>query len=167
MCVLAFAWRAHPRWQLVVAGNRDELHTRPTAPLARWTDPDHLLAGRDLLSGGTWLGVSGQGRFAVVTNLRGHGAPRADAESRGRLLRDYLAGDGERAAAAVPTELVTDVALVGTEDDVRAQLPAWRTTAVTTVLAQTDPRALPRIAALWGDPGHDGDGGGRRDAAPA
>ncbi|MBO3087646.1 LLM class F420-dependent oxidoreductase [Cellulomonas dongxiuzhuiae] len=67
----------------------------------------------------------------------------------------YLAGDRIRAAAAVPTELVRDIALVGTEQDVRAQLPAWRSTAVTTVLAQTDPRALPRIAALWGEAGHD------------
>jgi F420-dependent oxidoreductase-like protein len=88
-------------------------------------------------------------------------------EACDEIQAHYLAGDRERAAAAVPTELVTDVALVGTEDDVRAQLPAWHATAVTTVLAQTDPRALPRIAALWGDPGHDGDAGGRRDAAPA
>src|SRR5690606_14493504 len=75
MCVLAFAWQAHPRWPLVVAGNRDELHDRPTAPLARWEEADHLIAGRDLQSDGTWLGVSERGRFAVVTNLRGFGAP--------------------------------------------------------------------------------------------
>src|SRR5690606_36381371 len=66
MCVLAFAWHAHPRWRLVLAGNRDELHARPAAPLARWPDPDSaLLAGRDLRSGGTWLGVSERGRLAV------------------------------------------------------------------------------------------------------
>src|SRR3546814_7142869 len=64
MCVLAFAWRAHPHWPLIAAGNRDELHARPAQPLARWDRPDHLLAGRDLQSGGTWLGVSEQGRFA-------------------------------------------------------------------------------------------------------
>src|SRR4249919_1335275 len=90
MCVLAFAWHAHPRWPLVVAGNRDELHARPTIPLARWDRPSHLLAGRDLQSGGTWLGVSEQGRFAVVTNLRGYGVPQPDCASRGALVADAL-----------------------------------------------------------------------------
>jgi uncharacterized protein with NRDE domain len=97
MCVLAFAWRSHPRWQLIVAGNRDELHDRPAAALARWSAPDHLIAGRDLLSGGTWLGVSEQGRFAVVTNLRGYGAPQSDRASRGALVADLLAGEGRYA----------------------------------------------------------------------
>ena len=94
MCVLAFAWRAHPDWPLVLAGNRDELHARPAAPLGRWTDAPQVLGGRDLESGGTWLGVSEQGRLAVVTNLRGHGPPQPDAPSRGLLARDFLAGDG-------------------------------------------------------------------------
>jgi uncharacterized protein with NRDE domain len=97
MCVLAFAWNAHPRWRLVMAGNRDELHARPTAPLARWETPDHLIAGRDLLAGGTWLGVSEQGRFAVVTNLRGYGMPQSDRASRGALVTDLLAGTGRYA----------------------------------------------------------------------
>ena len=97
MCVLAFAWRAHPRWQLVVAGNRDELHARPAAPLARWSAPAHVLAGRDLQSGGTWLGVSEQGRFAVVTNLRGHGGLEPDRVSRGALIAAFLAGQGPHA----------------------------------------------------------------------
>lgn len=88
------AWRAHPRWRLIVAGNRDELHGRPAQALDRWPEMDHVLAGRDLLSGGTWLGVSEQGRFTVVTNLRGFGAPRPDAPSRGLLLKDMLAGGG-------------------------------------------------------------------------
>jgi uncharacterized protein with NRDE domain len=97
MCVLALAWDAHPRWRLVVAGNRDELHARPAAPLRRWDQPDDLLAGRDLQSGGTWMGVSEQGRFAVVTNLRGFGPPAAGRRSRGVLLRDLLAGQGRYA----------------------------------------------------------------------
>ena len=97
MCVLAFAWRAHPRWLLVAAGNRDELHARPTRALARWDHPDHLLAGRDLQSGGTWLGVSEQGRFAVVTNLRGYGEPEPGRASRGALVTDLLAGSGRYA----------------------------------------------------------------------
>ena len=97
MCVLSLAWRAHPRWRLVVAGNRDELHTRPSAPLERWRDPQHVLAGRDLVAGGAWLGVSEQGRFAVVTNLRGFGESKPAPVSRGALVASLLAGEGGRA----------------------------------------------------------------------
>nr|WP_314472276.1 NRDE family protein [uncultured Sphingomonas sp.] len=89
MCVVALAHRAHPDWRLVVAANRDEFHARPSAPLDRWTDADDVLAGRDLLSGGSWIGVSEAGRFAVVTNVAGH--PRGGgAPSRGALVADYL-----------------------------------------------------------------------------
>lgn len=91
MCVLAFAWACHPRWLLVAAGNRDEYHARDAAPLAEWDDLPGVLAGRDLRSGGTWMGVSRQGRFGVVTNVRGEAgvvAPR----SRGDLVTDALTG---------------------------------------------------------------------------
>lgn len=92
MCVLALAWRAHPRWALVAAANRDELHARPAAPLARWAERPGIIAGRDLRSGGTWLGVSEEGRFAAVTNLRGLGPPDPERASRGALVSDLLSG---------------------------------------------------------------------------
>lgn len=89
MCVVALALAASPRWHLVVAGNRDEFHSRPSAPLMRWDDAPHVLGGRDLVSGGGWIGVSEQGRFAVVTNVAGY--PRGEAApSRGALVADYL-----------------------------------------------------------------------------
>jgi uncharacterized protein with NRDE domain len=91
MCVVALAWKAHPRWQLVMAGNRDEFHGRPSAAIARWDDPRHLIGGKDLQSGGMWLGISEQGRFAVVTNLAGSRLPDPSKDSRGALVRDYLA----------------------------------------------------------------------------
>jgi uncharacterized protein with NRDE domain len=100
MCVLALAFDDHPRWRLVLAGNRDELHARPAAPLHRWDGPGRVLAGQDLQSGGTWLGVSEDGRLAVVTNLRGFGPPAGGRPSRGLLLRDLLAGQGAYAAPA-------------------------------------------------------------------
>jgi uncharacterized protein with NRDE domain len=53
-----------------------------------------VLAGQDLSGGGTWLGVSEEGRLAVVTNLRGYGSPETGRPSRGLLLRDLLAGEG-------------------------------------------------------------------------
>ncbi len=95
MCIVSLAWKAHPRWKFVALGNRDELHARPADSLVRWRNPGHLLAGRDVKAGGTWLGVSEQGRFAVVTNLAGHGNPNPESASRGSLLRDFLSGDGE------------------------------------------------------------------------
>lgn len=104
MCVAALAWNAHPRWRLIAIGNRDEFHERPTAALARWPDePDHpsgVIAGRDLRSGGTWLGVSEAGRFALVTNLRGYGEPDPARASRGALVTDLLAGSGRYADPA-------------------------------------------------------------------
>ena len=100
MCVLAFAWRLHPDWPLVLAGNRDELHARPAAPLGRWADAPRLIGGRDLESGGIWLGISEDGRLAVVTNFRGFGSPDDGAPSRGLLARDFLAGEGRYARFA-------------------------------------------------------------------
>ena len=90
MCVVAIAWKAHPKWRLLVAGNRDEFHARATAPLARWNEPSNIIAGRDLVSGGSWMGVSA-GRFAVVTNIRDADGPSADRKSRGALVSDWLA----------------------------------------------------------------------------
>jgi uncharacterized protein with NRDE domain len=93
MCVLALAWKDHPRWRVVIAGNRDEFHTRPTLPLSRWLAPYNILAGRDLQSGGTWLGVSESGVCGVITNFRGHGL--TGRPSRGILLRDIVSGTGD------------------------------------------------------------------------
>ncbi|HEX5354415.1 MAG TPA: NRDE family protein [Rhodanobacteraceae bacterium] len=103
MCVIAFAWNAHPRWRLLLIGNRDELHARPSAPLARWSDAPHLLAGRDLEAGGTWMGVHEPGRVAVVTNVRD---PRAAHEgaSRGWLVSDFLRGKQSAARHAQALE---------------------------------------------------------------
>lgn len=92
MCVAAVAWHAHPRWTLVAIGNRDEYHARDAAPLATWDDDSGVLGGRDLVSGGTWLGVTMQGRFALVTNRRGFGDPDPSRASRGALVTDALAG---------------------------------------------------------------------------
>ncbi|VWX59835.1 NRDE family protein [Sphingorhabdus sp. 109] len=97
MCIISLAWQAHPHWKLVAIGNRDELHDRPAQPLARWPGHEHLLAGKDVQAGGTWLGVSEKGRFAVVTNLSGYGAPDRSRASRGDLLKDFLLGDGHYA----------------------------------------------------------------------
>ena len=161
MCLVFVAWRAHPRYRLVVAANRDEYHARPTAPAAPWEaepgpEPEsgpgpagptdggprparspapgagsvegagaasageapgeaaptrpadagagagegRILAGRDLVAGGAWLGVTADGRFAALTNYRGSAPPGPDAPSRGRLVAGFLrSGLGARGYA--------------------------------------------------------------------
>jgi uncharacterized protein with NRDE domain len=90
MCLVVLAWNPPAAEPLVLVGNRDELHARATAPMGWWRAP-RLLAGRDLVAGGTWLGVADGGRFGVVTNLRGAPSPAA-APSRGTLIPSFLGG---------------------------------------------------------------------------
>jgi uncharacterized protein with NRDE domain len=98
MCLIAFAWNTHPRWRLLLAGNRDEFHARPSAALARWDDAP-IVGGRDLEAGGTWLGVTDGGRCCVVTNVRDPRDPQRGT-SRGLLATDYLGGDADAATHA-------------------------------------------------------------------
>ena len=91
MCLVAFAWKAHPHYRLVLAANRDEFHSRPAEPLHWWPDRPDILAGRDLLAGGTWLGVSRSGRFATVTNYREDLQRQHRGRSRGELVTGFLA----------------------------------------------------------------------------
>ena len=94
MCLILFAWRAHPDYRLVLAANRDEFHERPTLAADFWPQQPGLLAGRDLQAGGTWLGVTRSGRFAAVTNFREPLEPEIPLErSRGELVTDFLAGE--------------------------------------------------------------------------
>ncbi|HMQ12526.1 MAG TPA: NRDE family protein [Candidatus Competibacter phosphatis] len=90
MCLILIAYRCHPGHKLLVAANRDEFHTRPTAPLAFWEDTPQVLAGRDLKEGGTWMGVTRTGRFAAITNYREPGQVLTNAPSRGHLVSAYL-----------------------------------------------------------------------------
>lgn len=95
MCLILVAWRVHPDYPLVVAANRDEFFPRPTAPAAFWNDAPQVLAGRDLEAGGTWMGITREGRFAALTNFRDPAQMRKDAPSRGRLVADFLTGSDE------------------------------------------------------------------------
>jgi uncharacterized protein with NRDE domain len=103
MCLLVIAWKAHPRYRLILAGNRDEFHERPAAPLGWWQDDPRILGGRDLKANGTWLGVARSGRFGVVTNYRDLQAPVEGAPSRGNLVPRFLTG------ATSPKEFLDDL----------------------------------------------------------
>lgn len=90
MCLALFAFNAHPHYRLIFAANRDEFYDRPTAQANFWENDPQILAGKDLKQGGTWLGVTREGRFAAVTNYRDPASNREDAQSRGLLVSQYL-----------------------------------------------------------------------------
>jgi len=92
MCTLLLADRVHPKYPLILAANRDEFYHRPTAPAAFWEDAPQLFAGRDLVHGGTWLGVTDGGRIAALTNYRQPHFVLPHPLSRGRLVSDFLVG---------------------------------------------------------------------------
>ncbi len=98
MCLIIFAYQAEPRYPLVVAANRDELYARPTAEADFLESPSSLpllsrvLAGRDLQAGGTWLGITPEGRFAAVTNIFDPSRDKQKVRSRGDLPKRFLIG---------------------------------------------------------------------------
>jgi uncharacterized protein with NRDE domain len=97
MCLIAWNWQPKNATPLLLLGNRDEFHARPARAL-QWWSGGHILAGKDLQAGGTWLGVSRTGRLAALTNYRDFTsasnphAQRADAPSRGELVTEFLNG---------------------------------------------------------------------------
>lgn len=110
MCLIVFDWRpdAATGAVLTLAANRDEYFKRESAPLDWWSDAPNVLAGRDLVGAGTWLGLSRDGRFAALTNYRDPRTFRADAPTRGTLVADYLDGP-----AMTPLDYLSQVATYG------------------------------------------------------
>ena len=89
MCLALLALDAHREFAVVIAANRDEHHARPAAPAAWWDEG--WLAGRDLSAGGTWLAVTREGRYALLTNIREPDRRDANAPSRGALVTRVVA----------------------------------------------------------------------------
>ena len=96
MCLAAFAISTSSRWPLVLASNRDEFFDRPALPLATWQTAagQRIISGRDEQAGGSWLGMSPNGRVALLTNVR-ETALQAQPQSRGELVIDWLSGTGD------------------------------------------------------------------------
>ena len=105
MCLIAFAIGLRPDLPLWLASNRDEAFDRPTAPLHRWRSDGggDIVGGRDLLDGGTWLGISTAGRVAWLTNVRQADSARGQ-RSRGELVTRWLAGRHDAAGFAEQVE---------------------------------------------------------------
>lgn len=97
MCLIVVAHQHSAGFPLVIAANRDELYERPTRDAHFWLDAPEVIGGLDRVSGGSWLAVSRNRRWAAVTNLRG---AHPQSRSRGALVRDFVLGDATPLAHA-------------------------------------------------------------------
>ena len=94
MCIVFVAVRRHPKVPVIVAANRDEFVTRETQRCHRWASLPAMLAGRDSVAGGTWMGVNVEdGRWASLVNVAPPVGLPVDtaAPSRGLLAQQFLA----------------------------------------------------------------------------
>ena len=69
-------------------------------------------------------------------------------EAATKIQDAYLDGRKDDAAAAVPTSMVEDIALVGPVDKIRDDLEAWRESRATTMLINGDIATLRTMADL-------------------
>lgn len=92
MCIVALAWQVIEGLPLCLLSNRDEFYARPTQALKHWENSP-IIAGQDLQSGGTWMGMTETGRWAVITNYRDASDQRTYSTSRGDIVADYLASE--------------------------------------------------------------------------
>jgi hypothetical protein len=107
MCTVVILRRMGHRWPVLIAANRDEMLDRPWSPPARhWPDRADVVAGRDELAGGTWLGMNDEGMVVAVMNRPGSLGPAEDKRSRGELVLDAL--DHAEAVAAAEAMSHTD-----------------------------------------------------------
>jgi len=106
MCTLVILNRPGHAWPLIVGANRDEMRGRPWSPPARhWPDRPRVVAGRDDLAGGSWLGLNAHGVVAAMLNRQGTLGPAAGKRSRGELVLLALDHADAAAAALVMSEL--------------------------------------------------------------
>lgn len=90
MCILFIAVEQHPDYPLIIAANRDEYFARPTDTSHFWQQHPSILAGKDLVAGGTWMGVTQNGYISSLTNIRNPAMLKENVQSRGELVLNYL-----------------------------------------------------------------------------
>jgi hypothetical protein len=106
MCTLVILRRPEHRWPVLLGANRDEMIDRPSrAPGRHWPDRPEVVAGLDLLAGGSWLGINDWGLVAAVLNREGSLGPAPGRRSRGELVLEALDHAAAAAAAAALSEL--------------------------------------------------------------
>ncbi len=109
MCTMVVLYRPGHPWPLLFAANRDEMADRPWAPPARhWQDRANVVAGRDELAGGTWLGLNDDGVLAGISNREGSLGPALDKRSRGELVLEALDHSDAKDAADALADVDVD-----------------------------------------------------------
>ncbi|MGB0060085.1 NRDE family protein [Candidatus Binatus sp.] len=99
MCTLAIYFRATRDCPVVIAANRDEFLERAAGDPTTLLENPHVVGGKDLKAGGTWLGISENGIVAGLLNRRAENGGNPDARSRGLLCLDALRRRTAREAA--------------------------------------------------------------------
>jgi len=89
MCIVAIAWQVLDDAPLCLISNRDEFYHRPASQIGDW-DNSPIIAGQDLQSGGTWMGITSSGRWALVTNYRDATDKTSYPTSRGHIVQQFL-----------------------------------------------------------------------------
>jgi uncharacterized protein with NRDE domain len=92
MCILFIALKQHPKYPIIICANRDESHQRPTQNLHIWPE-NSILAGKDLVAGGTWLGLTQSEHFSALTNFRQPHLIDNTKTSRGDLVLKALSAE--------------------------------------------------------------------------
>jgi uncharacterized protein with NRDE domain len=91
MCLITLAYKTHPDYPLILTANRDEFHHRPAHPAHWWPDAPHVVAGKDLSAGGSWMASDQAGRLIALTNIRiGRSTPSENALSRGKIVSEFI-----------------------------------------------------------------------------
>ena len=106
MCTLVIFRRPRHRWPVLIGANRDEMVDRPSKPPGRhWPDRPEVIAGLDMLAGGSWLGINDWGVAAAVLNRHGSLGPSPNRRSRGELVLEAL----DHADATAAAEALSDL----------------------------------------------------------
>lgn len=92
MCLIFLSYNQHPKYPFIALANRDEFYERPAQPIHQWSEHPEVIAGKDVSAGGTWLGVTTTGHFAMLTNYRDMANIKSNAPTRGKLVSDFLIG---------------------------------------------------------------------------
>jgi uncharacterized protein with NRDE domain len=117
MCSIVIHRDPDSAWPLLFASNRDEMKDRPwKAPGRHWPDRPEVVAGLDVLAGGSWLGINDHGVMACILNRYGSLGPAAGKRSRGELVLEALehadAVDAASALSALETSAYRSFNLV-------------------------------------------------------
>jgi F420-dependent oxidoreductase-like protein len=123
---------------------QDEFEVAATVPLIVTDDPESAMdAVRPMYA----LYFGGMG--ARSANFHANVPIRMGFEAEVKQIQDlYLGGKKEEAAAAVPSELIEQLTLIGPAEKIREDLQAWRESSVTTLLIGGDPATLRTAAEL-------------------